>query len=55
MRACFVLALSLLLPGTPSALAQAEAQPDHAPAAPAPAAPATPPSPGSRDSICLMI
>ncbi|HEY3640530.1 MAG TPA: lytic transglycosylase domain-containing protein [Xanthobacteraceae bacterium] len=55
MRACFVLALSLLLPGTPSALAQAEAQPDQAPAAPAPAAPATPPSPGSRDSICLMI
>jgi hypothetical protein len=55
MRARFVLALSLLLPGMPCALAQAEAQPDQAPAAPAPAAPATPPSPGSRDSICLMI
>jgi hypothetical protein len=50
MRACFILALSLLLPGTPGALAQAEAQPDQAPAAPA-----TPPSPGSRHSICLMI
>jgi len=55
MRACFVLALSLLLPGTPCALAQTEAQPDQAPAALAPATPATPSSPGSRDSICLMI
>jgi hypothetical protein len=50
MRTCFVLALSLILPGTSSAMAQADAQPDQVPAEQV-----TPPSPGSRDSICLMI
>jgi transglycosylase-like protein with SLT domain len=51
MRACFVLALSLILPGTPSALGQADAQPDQMPAERV----APQPSPASGDSICLMI
>ena len=50
MRACFVLALSLVLPGSTAAVAQADAQPDQAPAEHA-----VLPSPGSGDSICLMI
>src|SRR5580693_293185 len=50
MRACFVLALSLIFPGSSAALAQADAPPDQVSAAHA-----VPPSPGSRDSICLMI
>jgi hypothetical protein len=50
MRACFVLALSVIFPGSSAAVAQADAQPDQAPAVQA-----TQPAPGSRDSICLMI
>jgi hypothetical protein len=50
MRACFVLALSLILPGPSAAVAQADAPPDQVPAEQV-----IPPSPGSRDSICLMI
>jgi hypothetical protein len=49
MRACFVLALSLILPGTPSAQGQADAQSDQVPAG------RVAPSPASGDSICLMI
>ena len=54
MRARFLLALSLILSGPRAVLAQADAQPEQAPAVQAPAEP-TPASPGSRDSICLMI
>src|SRR5258708_7623243 len=50
MRACFVLALSLIFPGSSAVVAQVDAQPDQMPAEHA-----TQPSPGSRDSICLMI
>jgi hypothetical protein len=49
MRACFVLALSLILPGTPSAQGQADAQSDQVLAG------RVAPSPASGDSICLMI
>jgi hypothetical protein len=51
MRACFVLALSLILPGTSAAVAQADAQPDQVPDERV----APQPPPASRDSICLMI
>jgi hypothetical protein len=50
MRACFVLALSLIFPGSSAAVAQADAQPDQVSAEHA-----IPPPPGSSDSICLMI
>jgi hypothetical protein len=50
MRACFILALWLILPGSSAAVAQADAQPGQAPEDHA-----TPPAAGSRDSICLMI
>ena len=50
MRACLVLVLSLILPGSPAAVAQADAQPDQSSTEHA-----ILPSPGSRDSICLMI
>jgi Transglycosylase SLT domain/SPOR domain len=51
MRACFVLALSLVLLGGPlAALAQTAAQPDQVAANQVAS-----PSPGSRESICLMI
>src|SRR5258708_1715932 len=50
MRACFVLALSLIFPGSSAVVAQVDAQPDQMPAEQA-----TQRSRGSRDSICLMI
>jgi Transglycosylase SLT domain/SPOR domain len=51
MRACFVLMLSLISLGTPSALGQGSAQPDQAPVEGA----LPQPLPTSGDSICLMI
>jgi soluble lytic murein transglycosylase-like protein len=50
MRPCFVLALSLIFPGSSAAVAQADAQRDQVSTEHA-----SLPAPGSRDSICLMI
>jgi hypothetical protein len=56
-RSCVVIAVSLLLAGPPSSLAQPEADDEETPAPqPAPAErPAVAPAPGTGDSICLMI